>query len=733
MYSETTIAKSLKAIEDLWARQAIEAPAYPDSVILPADKPTYHSVHDAQTAVAHFDEKMQRAIYQYGEDDAWSHVSYDLEELRWIRNERAICQADYLYYASRYVKIMGEEQVIKYQPQLSQQIFNHYRALIEDLGWAIMMQVLKARQVGITTDCQSAISHRTCFFTDVIALTGSCERGKTAEMVDKYKLIYEHLPYWLKPAVTSDRQGAVLKFGAMNSRLLIQHGRMMTGIGRGNTPGIVHLSELAEFDDPATLIDAGLVPAIHENPRILFILESTAAGPHDWWYDKWQFNKANYWEGRAKMCPMFLPWFTRPDIYPTPGWLTQHRMPFDWSPDSKTIAHAERAAKAVRNNDILRKFFPENWKMPREQMWFWELTREEYRAGKKLDIFQREFCADDMEAFTASGESVFDVEVISSYNEYCQEPVGFYAFRSNDMRIPARFHPQAHDIDRSRKVIKLGPYELVPCRWQGWDATPIFERLLMFEWPREGMEYVFGVDTGFGIGKDRSVVEGLRKGTAHENDAQVCEFASPYVNAEDLAPICHAIGLLYQPASGRQPRMVIEAKANGELTQHVMKQLGWAHFHNWVRYDRKKIDPSKATRLGFFTNLWSRPMVMDKMVRALRGGLIDINSKEFVREMASLHSDEDMQDARAEHGAFDDRFMAFGIAYFSAHILEFSGKAVDVSFLRQTRMGHEPEKVLYQPNRFELISYRPDEDGSKVLLDTSWQHPGSIDTSWETE
>jgi len=166
----------------------------------------------------------------------------------------------------------------------------------------------------------------------------------------------------------------------------------------------------------------------------------------------------------------------------------------------------------------------------------------------------------------------------------------------------------------------------------------------------------------------------------------------------------------------------------------VLKQLGWGHFHTWVRYDRKKIDP-KGNRIGWFTNAWSRPMLMDKMVRALRGGLIDINSREFIREMAALHSDEDMQDARAEHGAFDDRFMALGIIYFSMHILEFSGKAVDVSFLRNNRLGGPREKVMYQSPKFNNVSYRPDEE-AKALVDTHYvpfRHPGTIDTSWEGE
>jgi len=384
----------------------------------------------------------------------------------------------------------------------------------------------------------------------------------------------------------------------------------------------------------------------------------------------------------------------------------------------------------VRANDVLRKYFPENWRMPREQMWFWEVTREEHRASNELDVFQREYCADDLEAFTASGMSVFDVDTISEYNNACQEPKAMFAFRAHESVIPSRFHPQLNEVDHSRKPIEMGRYQLVPCKWQGWEQTNIDGRMLVFQWPEEFEEYVVGVDTSDGIGKDRSVVEIIRKGTATRNDEQVCELASPYINAEDLAPMVHAMTLLYQNGQQRQPKIVIETGRNGELTQLVLKMLGWGNFHSWVRYDRKKIEPGKAVRLGWVTNSWSRPMMMDKIVKGLRDGTIDINSREFVREMQSLHRDWDAQDARAEFGAFDDRIMALGIAYFCAHILEFSGAAKDVTYLREQRQDQYAWR--YRPKMYDDHEMRPTKQasGDTVLVPL---HPGAYSgwDSWE--
>ncbi len=708
MYSQASIDKALKKVE-----QAL------------GFEPVYHAISECDQAVDHFNIKYERHRTEYGDgkDDL---LAFTEDERKWIRNERAISQVDYNYYATRYAFIQAENKIFHYKPQLSQQIVNHVRGKLEDLGWAIMMQILKARQVGITTDSQIAVGHRTWFNENIVAVTGSCEKDKSEIMLEKYRLLYEHLPWWMRPAITRDRSGSFMRFGGLNSQLVVQHGRQMTGIGRGNTPGVVHLSEIAEFENPEDLIDAGLLPGIHENPEILFILESTANGPHNWWYDTWQFSKANFWEGRAQLCPLFLPWFTRPDIYPTPGWLKQHPVPVDWIAVSATIAHAERAAKAVRANDDMRKFFSENWRMPREQMWFWEVKREEHRAKGILDVFQREYCADDMESFSASGLSVFDVDTLSSYNNACQEPKAVYAFRANDNVIPARFHPQQQDIDTSMKPIDMGRYQLVPTRWQGWDRTNIDGKLLVFEWPEEFEEYGLGVDTSDGIGKDRSVIQALRKGSATKNDAQVAELASPYINAEDLAPMVHATALFYQNGRQKQPRICIETNRNGELTQLVMKQLGWANFHPWLRYDRKRIEPSKASRMGWVTNSWSRPMMMDKLVKGLRDGSIDINSREFVREMQSLHRDWDAQDARAEHGAYDDRIMALGIIYFSLHILEFVASSRDVTYLKQQRddpYAWRYKGTVYDDPEMQRTEMRPQVTPGGVFLPSV--HPGA--------
>jgi hypothetical protein len=701
-------------------------------------EPIYHSIAACDEAVEHFNERLSKHQDSQRPDDP---MLYDQDELRWIENEKALCQYDYMYFATRYAWILNaEEEIIHYAPNTAQLIANDARAQLEDLGWAVTMMFLKARQAGITTDSQIVIAHRTFFWPNVIALTGSADKERSRDMVEKYKALYDNTPYFLRPPITTNRTGNRMEFGGQNSRLIIQHGAQKMDIGRGNTPSAFHLSEVASYDNAADLIDAGLMPAFHESPHKIGILESTGEGPFGWWYDTWEHCKKRYWDGGAKFRPVFLPWFVCTEFYPTKTWLKRSPVPAGWIPEAVVIAHAERARKFVRVNDLLRRYFPENWQMPKEQMWFWWNTREEYRAKKRLDRFLHEFAADDLEAFAASGESVFDVDTLSDYNHSCQEPVGIFGFRCSVGSLPARLQADERNRNPNRPILEVGPYQFVPLKWDGWAAADPMNKLLVFEWPEEGEEYGFGVDTSDGVGQDNSVIEGLRKGSLTRSDAQICEYANAYTNAVHLATISHAIASFYQQGRAKQPKISIEVNMNGEVTQLELRKLGWSNFHQWVRYDRKKITNKDATRLGWMTTRWSRAMLIDYLVKALRDGDIDINSPEFVKEMQALHRDEDMQSARAEKGHHDDRFMALGIIFVSLHILELTGKQASISYLRQRRQetgpmrytekwGEDVEIAVPTKEYTAVTSARM----SDFFGSTAVWHPGQSMEHWEQE
>ena len=118
--------------------------------------------------------------------------------------------------------------------------------------------------------------------------------------------------------------------------------------------------------------------------------------------------------------------------------------------------------------------------------------------------------------------------------------------------------------------------------------------------------------------------------------------------------------------------MVIEGAANGETVYNELRKRGWRNFHNWVRYDRKRIIEANATRQVWMTTPWSRPLMMDMLLDALNNGWLDINSQWFIREMGTLEVDLETQRQKiaASGGAHDDRIMALGMVLFSLHAME---------------------------------------------------------------
>lgn len=617
---------------------------------------------------------------------------FTLEEHEWIKNERFLCQIDFNYWCTRYAKIRDwQDRIVHFKPNVAQQIILDIWSEMQEEGIAIMLDELKARQLGVSTITELAIEHRAQFWSNVNAVVASSDPDKSAKMAQMMELCLDHQPRWLAPQMTKYKSGILMEFGLQNSSVSIQHGTQFSGIARGTTPNVVHLSELCDYDNPKDLVDASLLKAMHESPWTFLVLESTAKGRGNWWHDTWLISKTGWPARRSRLRPIFLPWFMGTDIYPTVTWLKAHPIPKDWRPADITYNHAKRAEAAVADNDLYRKYLGTGWKMPKEQMWFWEVDRAEYVAKKELPLFLSEMPANDEEAFQSSNLSVFDVDTIEHYRSKVTSPYerggGVYGIRGDG--VPDAMYPSEQNVDHDRPPIRISArwleshpvlnFELVPLRWDGYERDDGLNKIYIWEPPIDEEEYLFGVDTGDGVGADRSVLEMLRKGNWTRNDEFVCEMASPYINSMDLWPICMAIGTYYSIRRGgslRQPKAVIENRWNGENCQLELRKAGWYNFHNWLRYDSKKISEKRSNKLGWFTQQWSRDLMMDRITKYIRDCSLDINSPWMINEMNDLERDEFEQHSKAQaaFGCFDDRFMAGGAALVSAHVLEATTK-----------------------------------------------------------
>lgn len=638
---------------------------------------------------------------------------YSTEEIRWMRNERALCRCDFVYWATRYGFIIDWlGQLVRFNPNIAQRMAMDVFAELEFMDIAILVQALKARQLGVTTLAELIVLWKTIFFPRTNSLVASSDPDKSAQMAQKMELCFSNQPFWLVPEITSYHQGELIEFKKQNSAVSIQHGTQLSGMARGATPTTFHLSEVCDYRNPEALIDAALLRAVHDSPWVFGLLESTASGRNNYWHNKWIFNVANWPQRKSRLCPMFLPWYVGTDLYPTETWIRARPIPQGHEFPEIVRKHANRAKDYVQSgqNPLITKYLGARWEMPPEQMWFWEVTRDEYAATKKLNDFYAELCADDIEAFQSSNVSVFDAEVLAEFRESRRPPVGVYGIRAPQSEIPIQLQAPERDVDARYKPIDIHAawspmqpahdYQLVPLLHRGAAPFDPLGKIILYEFPEANEQYGLGCDTGFGLGQDRSVLEGVRKGSLERNDAQVFEFASPYVNSFSLWPFALALGTLYStPINGtiRQSKQVIEMAANGENVQNELKKRGWRNFHLWVRYDRRRVIEANATRFGWYTTPWSRRMMLDMLLDALNNGWLDINSQWFIDEMGELELDQEAQKIKAIGGGHDDRLMALGIVLFSLHALETKHTDRWVTRERMERRNPNPVYASFNP------------------------------------
>lgn len=364
--------------------------------------PEYHSQAQIDHAIAHLNDlhdpdqkRLRRPLTQ--------------DESEFIQNERRICALDMRgYWAQKYAWLIDwDRKPVHFIPNPSQNIILDLWAEDERSGHASWNQNLKARRLGVSTAAELRVAHTFQFQMDANCVVASADPTKTLEMANTIKFCLDQQPWWLLPqGEPKIKSGIPIEFPDIRSRLTFQAGNQFTGIAQGSTPNCCHLSELCLWPNAEELIDMGLLPAILDTPNVFGMLESTAQGP-GWWKRKWEQVKRDWDRGTGRIRPVFLPWFCGTEIYPTPAALLKNPIPEKWTPDDRTIAHAERARSYVLSNALLFEHLAKrdkDWQMPRAQMWWWENGYRSAKEEKTLNVFMAQYCtAPETPVLTLSG------------------------------------------------------------------------------------------------------------------------------------------------------------------------------------------------------------------------------------------------------------------------------------------------------------------------------------------
>ena len=664
--------------------------------------PEYHSTEEVDEFERYLVRNDKYKYNDMGVPESTQNLS-DLDR-EWMLNEQTLCICDAAYALTRYCFIKNEQNIIgRFSFRIPQKLLFDIICDLEERDASIELMVLKARQLGCSTLFELLIALRIIFGYGINAVIGSADQTKTALMANMLFLAYDQFPVWLRPAwtrrVESDR--GMLVFGHSSSGVSFQHGAQASGIARGTTPTIYHLSECASFTDPVNQIEASLFKAVHASVSVFGVLEGTGQGSVGWWPDTWRHAKANWHLGRARLCPTFLPWFCGTDIYPTPTWLRMRPIPSDWRPNHDTRLHIAKSELFVRSSPLLARHLGLGWRMPLAQQWFWEVSHEEAKAKNIESVFLQEMAGDDEEALQRSSESVFGHDTIRVLDDSRER--NYIAYGLSGQSIEDAHEPPAEDIDYSseRIPIRLASsksdadgrgivhrWELIPLRFQSplseTNAEDATGKLFIFHPPQPGIRYSVGIDTSEGKGEDSTVISVWGLGSGQLPDFQAAEFASPFVSHTEAFAFGAAIGAHYgkymsvETTKWPMPYMAIEqVAAVGDTCQGQMMRMGYPVrcFHAFTRQDltparMAKLKKGKSVKRGWYTYGWSRPILTGYFVQCAKNGWIKINSPWLIEEMKQFEvhvTATGKERLEHEEGAHDDRIFAAAMGAFCPH------------------------------------------------------------------
>jgi len=236
--------------------------------------------------------------------------------------------------------------------------------------------VLKARQQGISTYCAARVFWKTFFTPFTRSVVMAHDSATSDALFNMSRNIIDNM----EDRPTLQKSNA--------KELLFEHNksgyRLYTAgakeAGRGTTPTIAHLSEVAfwQFDEQ---ILAGLFQGISQENETEVILESTANGASGEFFRLYQ----GAMNGDNEYVPIFLPWYITPEY--------RRKAP----PEMELTEEEEELV--------------ENYSLDNDQLYWRRLKIGE--SGEKK--FIQEYPASAEEAFLVTGNSVFDQELVQMY------------------------------------------------------------------------------------------------------------------------------------------------------------------------------------------------------------------------------------------------------------------------------------------------------------------------------
>lgn len=491
---------------------------------------------------------------------------------------------DFKFYAEKApLKILTkkgvETNLILKPAQL--QLVELVERLIEERGKARVI-ILKARQQGMSTATGGYLYFKVSQNEARKAIVVTHKADSTETLFDMTKRFHLGVNDLVRPSTrhNSKRQ---LDFDRLKSGYVVATAGGK-GIGRGNTFFYAHLSELAFWpSDSAEENFNGLMQAVSPADGTVVVIESTANGVSNLFYQEWQKAVA----GESEFFPLFIPWHAEAEYrHPCPSPLT----------------HTDEEARLVLEHEL-----------DDEQLMFRRIKVAEIG----LEHFCQEYPSSPEEAFLTSGAPVFPPEHLSKQQANVRDPLATYSVDSQGLNPNSR-----------------GAFAV----WQE---------------PLPGEQYFVSGDVASGLtakGKDFSVSHVM------DADGQVVARYRAQIHPDIFALHLQQIATHYNEA-----RVIVENNQHGgTVLNELYKHLGYTNVYTQIKVNNETDE--ETVTLGFNTNKRSKPLIIDKLKKAIREDLINIPCKVTMAELSTFVEKPDGS-MGAEGRNHDDCVMSLALAY----------------------------------------------------------------------
>jgi hypothetical protein len=246
-------------------------------------------------------------------------------------------------------------------------------------GKPVRLIVLKARQLGISTVTE-ALMFTMAFANDRFrGLVIAHEMESSQHLLGMCELFWDTYPYarLFTPKYASKNEKAWQETGSAIKVATAENARA----GRSRTLAFLHASEVAFWRYPKETM-LGMRQAVHEKPGTFIVIESTANGVGNWFYNEWQAAE----NGDTDYIPLFFPWHRHPEY--TASYID---IPYD---ALGRLDSDERALRAMGLSD---------------DRLAWRRWAIRNKAGGDLLKFNQEYPTTPDEAFISTGTNVFPV------------------------------------------------------------------------------------------------------------------------------------------------------------------------------------------------------------------------------------------------------------------------------------------------------------------------------------